>query len=151
MAAALFIVLYLYAAIAKFRDFEAFVMNIDRSPLSGSFIAALALSVPGIEIMLCILLFIPRTRYAGLIGSTLLIAVFSVYIAYMLLFASSLPCSCGGILQSLSWRQHLCLNLAFLVSGMIAILLHPRTKNFVATNRRSRKPAEPSRQTTDHM
>lgn len=140
-SAGLFILLYLYAAIAKFKDFEAFVMEIDRSPLSGSFLSALALSVPGLEIVLCILLFIPHTRFAGLVGSTLVIGTFSFYIAYMLLFAPKLPCSCGGILQSLTWRQHLYLNLGFLALGTIAILLHPKTKNFVATNRRSRKPA----------
>jgi hypothetical protein len=50
--------------------------------------------------------------------------IFTVYIGCMLLFAPDLPCSCGGIIRQLSWKQHLLLNLFLLVLAGIAVRVH---------------------------
>ncbi|MFI8378863.1 MauE/DoxX family redox-associated membrane protein [Leeuwenhoekiella sp. NPDC079379] len=62
---------------------------------------------------LAALLLVSKTRRLGLLGSAVLMSVFTVYIAGMMLFIPELPCSCGGIINDLTWSQHLLFNLVF--------------------------------------
>jgi len=41
-------------------------------------------------------------------------AILTVYLALMLGTEKHLPCSCGGAIESLTWRQHILFNLFFL-------------------------------------
>jgi len=52
-----------------------------------------------------------------------LMTVFTLYIAYMLLFTPKLPCSCGGVLQQMTWKQHLLFNIGFTLLAAYAIWL----------------------------
>ena len=38
-------------------------------------------------------------------------------------FIPDIPCSCGGVLEKMSWNEHLIFNIAFVVLGLVAILL----------------------------
>jgi hypothetical protein len=53
--------------------------------------------------------------------------VFTLYIACLMLFASSMPCNCGGILKALSWRSHLVVNI--LLVGLAGWALFDLRKN----------------------
>lgn len=64
----------------------------------------------------------------------------------MLLFVSELPCSCGGIIQRLSWKGHLAFNTLFTILAYSGFIVSKQSKNFIAINRESRKPVETSRQ-----
>lgn len=134
---ALFIFLFVYTASSKIIQLEAFKIVLAASPLLAPYARFMSLLIPFIEMIAAVLLFIPGTRQHGLILSFLLMAAFSMYVGYMLLFFSQLPCSCGGFIQSLSWRQHLILNLILTLLAGAATFHH---KIFIAINRGNRKP-----------
>jgi uncharacterized membrane protein len=138
---AVFVFLYLYTAIDKFVNLEHFYQVMTKSPMLRPFAAVLSGLIPTVEAALAVLLIIPRTRRIGLWGATRLIFIFAAYIFYMLITSSDLPCTCGGIIQELTWAQHLVLNLGLMVSGVIA-LKYTYKKNFIAIEQeRSRTPA----------
>ena len=108
-----FIFLFSYTAIHKFFAHETFKTVLLQSPLISHMAEFLMVFVPSAEIFVALLLFFPLTRAVGLYGSFALMSLFTIYIIYMLISASHLPCSCGGAIEKLSWRGHLLLN-AFL-------------------------------------
>ena len=143
---AIFVLLFLYTAIEKFRDTEHFYQALKKSPLLSNWAALLTGFIPTVEAALVLLLIIPRTRRLGILGSTLLMFVFTVYIGYMIATSSSLPCTCGGIIQDLTWREHLLLNSVMFLSGLIA-MKYTYKKEFIAIKQEgSRTPGEESRQ-----
>jgi hypothetical protein len=46
----------------------------------------------------------------------------------MIAFDPELPCSCGGILQSMNWTQHLIFNIFFTLLGLGAIAFEKTDK-----------------------
>ena len=105
-----FVALFLYTGINKFMDFYIFREQVGLSPLLASVADLVAVILPSIEILTAIILFIPRTRLLGMYMALILMICFTGYIFYILNFNEHLPCTCGGVLESLSWRQHLVLN-----------------------------------------
>ena len=122
--ASLFIFLFTYTAFSKFLDFDNFTKVLGSSPLLTYAVRWLASILLIIELGTAVLLFFPNTRVAGLYASLSLICLFTLYIAGMLLFAPNLPCSCGGVIERLSWKQHLVLNSFLLIAAAFAIRLH---------------------------
>lgn len=111
--AAIFIFLFTYTALSKLFDFTSFKNVLHQSPLIGKMNLIVAWALPLAELATSALLFFPRTRLAGLYGSLLLMILFTMYLGYMILFTPNLPCSCGGVLRQLTWRQHVWFNLFF--------------------------------------
>lgn len=140
LATAIFIFIFLYTAINKLADLDKFRVTIVRSPLIGDNAAIVARLVPVVELVVCLLLFFPRTRGIGLLGSLVLWVVFTLYIAWMLVYAERLPCSCGGFVSSLTWPQHLAFNIAGSILAAVACKLYYTNKRFIAINRSSRTP-----------
>lgn len=140
LIAALYIFLFTYTAISKLMDPGGFRIALAQSPLIGSWYKQWAVILPITELLIAILLFFPRTRFSGLVVSTSLMVVFTMYIGYMLLFASHLPCSCGGVIDSMSWHHHLVFNGVWIVLGILSIWLSGHQQNIIAIIRRSRKP-----------
>jgi putative oxidoreductase len=120
---ALFILLFVYTAINKFLEFNSLKIALKGYPLIGSFPILIAWALPLTEAIVSILLFVPKTRLLGLYASLVLMSSFTLYLAYMLLFTPTLPCTCGGLLQKLSWPQHLVVNVAFILQAVIGIWL----------------------------
>jgi hypothetical protein len=144
-SAAIYLLVFLYTGINKLWFHQKFQVALMKSDLLAPYALFLSWAIPLIEIAISIFLFFPRTRKTGLIASVSLLAAFTLYIGYMMLFTPDLPCSCGGIISALSWPQHLILNIFLLLLGLISILPPTRNKLFIAINRRSRKPVESSR------
>src|SRR5438034_7109110 len=119
----LLILLFLYTALSKLFDHAAFKYTLSKSPLIGGKAAVVALALPITEGLVASLLFFPRTRLWGLYGSFLAMTIFTLYLAYMIIFAPNLPCSCGGVLKQMSWNQHLVFNIFFLIVSLTGILL----------------------------
>jgi hypothetical protein len=84
--------------------------------------------IPATEVFISVMLAVTYTRKAGLYASFILLLIFSLYIAGMLLSGINLPCSCGGIIQQLSWKQHLVFNLFFIVLAFTGIVLERKQK-----------------------
>ncbi|HUC82975.1 MAG TPA: MauE/DoxX family redox-associated membrane protein [Flavisolibacter sp.] len=141
----LLILLFVYTASSKLLAIKKFELVIAQSPLLADTASVFSVAVPIIELLIAILLVIPKWRFAGLLASFFLLLAFSLYIAYMLLFASHLPCGCGGVISGMSWSQHLLFNLFFWAITGISIYFNSYAKLFIAINRGSRKPVETSR------
>ena len=126
----LLILLFVYAAGSKLLDRQHFQAVLAQMLLINYIAGFISFALPITESVVCLLLFMPGTRLFGLYGSFGLMTVFTLYIGYMILFAPKLPCSCGGVLEQMSWIQHLVFNLVFIALSAIAIKLY---KNIVAT------------------
>jgi len=129
---ALFILLFVYAALTKITDYQKFRIELGKSPLLNSYAGGIAVAIPGIELMISLLITIKRFQYYVLYFAFSLMTVFSAYIVAILKFSPYVPCSCGGILQNMTWSQHLIFNVVFLLLGAIAVLLYPKkTKDLI--------------------
>lgn len=121
----LFVLLFVYAAIAKFLDFENFQIQLGQSPLLGAFACWVSWLVPMGELLIAISLLIPRFRKLGLLTALSLMTMFSVYIFITLHYSSFIPCSCGGILEKMSWEAHFIFNLFFVFLAVVTLLFYP--------------------------
>ncbi|WP_026704728.1 MauE/DoxX family redox-associated membrane protein [Flavobacterium soli] len=121
----LYVLLFTYAATSKLIDHENFRVQLGQSPLLSAFAAELALGVPLLELLLAGILLSTRWRFAALLGSLTLMAMFSAYIHIILHHSPFVPCSCGGVLEKMTWHQHLTFNLAFVLQGAAALLIMP--------------------------
>ena len=129
------LILFLYTALSKLWDYENFRGTLSRSPLLAPFAALLAVLIPVAELIIVVLLFLPTFRRWGFYASFNLITLFTGYLIYMILRTPDLPCSCGGVLAALSWKQHIFFNLVFILLSLAGIILYKRN-----TNRRSSPP-----------
>lgn len=119
----LFIVLFLYAAGSKLTEYYGFIGQMSKSPLITNYAEYLAWAVPLVEIVVALMLIIPKTKLAGLYASFALMTTFTFYISAILTVSKELPCSCGGVLNSLGWRDHLLVNIGFVVLALVGIYL----------------------------
>lgn len=119
----LFVILFLYAAGTKLTDYDKFIAQIGKSPLLTNHASYIAWMIPAIEIFVAVLLIIPRTKLIGMYASFGLMVTFTLYIAAILSFSKELPCSCGGVLNSLDWEEHLVFNIGFTLLGFAGTML----------------------------
>jgi hypothetical protein len=60
--------------------------------------------------------------------------LFTIYVGLMISFAPHLPCSCGGVIKQMSWKQHLTFNTFFTALALFGIWLSRRQqKDLLAT------------------
>lgn len=130
--ASLLVLLFAYTATSKFSSYSLFENQFSQIPVIGSFFH-FAILVPATEFLIAALLVPRQTQLLGLYTSAVLLIVFTIYIGAMLIFASNLPCSCGGVLKQLSWRQHLVFNLFFIVLAFTGIIWYWKKKTKEAT------------------
>ena len=126
---ALLLLLFLYTSTSKLTDNELFKNVLTASPLLKPYAGIILWLIPLIEIAIAILLFIPQFRIKGLIASGFLIALFTIYLVYMIAFTPNLPCNCGGVIKLLTWPQHIVFNLFFIFLSLAGIILYRRAKS----------------------
>ena len=119
--------LFIYAATSKLLDFQNFRIQLGQSPLLSAFADWVAIFVPLLEFIIAIALFIQRIRFIALLSAFILMVMFTAYIYIILNFSAFVPCSCGGILEKMTWRQHLVFNIAFTALLALAVLSIPIT------------------------
>ncbi|MGS2765326.1 MauE/DoxX family redox-associated membrane protein [Sinomicrobium sp. M5D2P9] len=122
----LFMILFVYAAASKWLEFEKFQAQLGQSPLLTTLADGVVWAVPAAELLISLLLFVPRFRLAALYASLSLMTLFTAYIVAVLYFSPYVPCSCGGILEKLGWTEHLVFNLVFVALAIAAILLYTK-------------------------
>ncbi|MCD0474048.1 hypothetical protein LPB87_06530 [Flavobacterium sp. EDS] len=120
----LYVFLLVYAAMNKGLDFENFKVELGQSPLLSAFAGWISWAVLIVEFLIAILLLFSKTRIKALYAGFCLMSMFTAYIFIMLNYSSFLPCSCGGILEKMSWQEHLLFNLAFVVLAGLALWLN---------------------------
>ena len=124
--AAMLTLLFVYAALSKLLDFVTFRFQLGNAPYIGQFASFLAYALPILELAIVALLFLKNTRLLALWTSSIIMIVFTGYIALMLVSGKRLPCTCGGVIQKLSWTQHLLFNLLFTLISIAGIILYKR-------------------------
>lgn len=124
----LFIMLFLYTGISKFSDYLVFKEQIAASLILEKMASYIAWGVPCIELAVVLLLIIPRWRLKGLYASLLLMILFTGYILAILTFDKTLPCSCGGVIALLSWKQHIIFNSIFILLAVLGVAMQSRVK-----------------------
>lgn len=117
----LFVLLFVYAAMSKLLDFENFQVQVGQSPLISAFASWIAWFVLILELFIALLLCIPKFRILGLLGAFSLMTFFTIYIFIVLNYSSFVPCSCGGILERMSWKVHLVFNIVFVLLAALAV------------------------------
>jgi len=74
-----------------------------------------------------------RFRLLGLYASFSLMVMFTAYIIAITKFSDYIPCSCGGVLQNMSWNQHLIFNIGFILLAVAGIIFHSKYLHEVST------------------
>ncbi|MBP2283060.1 putative membrane protein YphA (DoxX/SURF4 family) [Flavobacterium sp. CG_23.5] len=118
----LFIILFSYASFSKLLDYESFTIQIGQSPLISAFAGWVSWSIPSLELLIAALLMFKNTKLPALVASFTLMVMFSAYIFIILHYSEFVPCSCGGILEKMTWNQHLTFNLIFCLLAAFAIV-----------------------------
>ncbi|WP_323028181.1 MauE/DoxX family redox-associated membrane protein [Gelidibacter japonicus] len=119
----LFILLFVYAAVSKLLDFETFQIQLGQTTLLRPVADWLPWAVVVTELLVASLLCFVKTRLLGLYMSLFLMILFTVYIVIILSFVANVPCSCGGVLQAMGWKDHLIFNGFLMVIALIGILI----------------------------
>lgn len=136
----LFIILYIYTGLNKLMDYSEFRIQMERSPFIGHMSGLIAATLPPGELLIAIALVLKRFRLLGLYLSLFLMALFTGYIWLMLQYAHDLPCTCGGVLAKMSWRDHLIFNSAFTGLAIAGILLQDK----ISVTKKLAKPGVPA-------
>jgi hypothetical protein len=123
---AVLLLLWIYTGLNKVIQYDKFTFEAGRSPFLQHLAPLIAGIVPAGELAIAALLIFKRTRVAGLYASLFLMTLFTGYVYIMLHYAYDLPCSCGGIIELLTWEQHLIVNLMLTLLTAIAIVLQSR-------------------------
>ncbi|SHG38206.1 MauE/DoxX family redox-associated membrane protein [Flavobacterium defluvii] len=129
----LYILLFVYASVSKIIDFENFQVQLGQSPLLSAFAVPVSLGIPILELIIAFILLFPKFRYIGLMSSFGLMVMFTAYIFIMLYFSPFIPCSCGGILEKMSWNMHLVFNILLLMMAVCALLFFDKKSFFLRT------------------
>jgi uncharacterized membrane protein YphA (DoxX/SURF4 family) len=107
--------LFFYAASSKLTDFEKSRGEMMNQVFPAQIAEILTWFIPAIELILIPLLLFPSTRKMALWASLFLLSSFTIYIAVVMTGVfGRVPCSCGGILEHMSYGTHLIFNLFFI-------------------------------------
>lgn len=117
------ILLWTYAAVSKWLQLDVFITGLYNQPLPHWSVYPLGYLLPAFELLTAAALGWTRYRKMALWCSLALLTVFTLYIGAVLLhFFSRIPCSCGGLISSLSWKEHLWFNLFFWVLSFLGLV-----------------------------
>ncbi|KAA2239874.1 hypothetical protein F0L74_27190 [Chitinophaga agrisoli] len=122
----LLVLLFLYTGFSKLLTQEAFEFDLLSTQINQFLTPVLAVGVPVVELLVAGLLLITRFRRIGLYSAFVLMVVFTLYVGYILAFAGHKPCSCGGVIRTMSWRAHLVFNIVFTLIAFTGMVLHKR-------------------------
>ncbi|QJB37305.1 hypothetical protein HF324_05345 [Chitinophaga oryzae] len=121
-AITLYVILFSYTSGSKFLDIDQFARDMEKQPFNHIVTEGLTWGVPIIESLIVLALIFPRYRIAGLKAATGLMLLFTVYVLLVILrMFDKVPCSCGGVIRSLNWEQHLVFNLFFVALGLFGL------------------------------
>ncbi|WP_158829032.1 MauE/DoxX family redox-associated membrane protein [Mucilaginibacter lacusdianchii] len=127
--------LWVYAASSKLLAFRTFEIQMYRQAMPQELAFLVIWTLPAIEILAAILLLIPKTRLAGFYLSFVLLCLFTGYIALAVFhFFENVPCSCGGVLRMLGWKEHLIFNTFFLLLSFTGIYTINRERRLICTH-----------------
>jgi hypothetical protein len=114
-------------------DFTQFYNDLLNSPVFGNkhLVRFVSAFVPIIELGIAGLLISAKYKEFAMYLVSGLMLVFSLYIIWIMEFSADIPCSCGGIINNLTWQEHLLFNSGFLLLGILGIYIQAnKQRNF---------------------
>lgn len=119
---ALIVSLFTYSAFVKIIGFQAFSIRFSRIPvIYNTNTWYLSYAIVALEVLIPILILTPSTRKYGLRIVTSVLIIFTMFLVSKEIDSSTEPCMCGGILESLSLRQHIVFNLFFIAISIVML------------------------------
>lgn len=142
IACYMIILLFAYAALNKLFLFDVYLYDLGRSPFIGFATPVLSVLIPSVELTLSVMLIFQRTRALALPGSFILMLMFTLYVGAIIAFTTGgMPCTCGGLIKELSWRQHFVLNISYTVIALYAWFLNKKIQKGESDTDRLSVPA----------
>jgi len=115
-------ILFVYTAVSKLIRLDSFEFRLERMPYISSYASLISWAVPFLDFVIAGLLWFSRYRTIALYASFILLGCFTSYIALVLKYSDSVPCSCGGVISTLGWKDHILLNITFMVLALLGII-----------------------------
>ncbi len=126
---ALLVILFIYTALSKILDEDTFRKQMLNQPLPDALKQNLFWLVPVSEITTSIFLIMKPVRLYGFVLAFLLMLAFTLYVGLILTNTFAyIPCSCGGILNTLSWEAHLIFNIVFTLLAFTGIIIERKRR-----------------------
>lgn len=129
----LLVLVFVYSGINKLWDhnnFETQIKFIVSYPLVGNIFSY---TVPLVELLIAMLISINQTKRVGIYAFLTMMTAFTFYIIFMLGSGKNLPCTCGGFINTLSWKQHLAFNIGLILLAVAGLYLDKKNNSqFVA-------------------
>jgi putative oxidoreductase len=122
------ITLFTYTAISKTIDHILFYQQLANIPAIRPLAGFITVFIPLIELITALLLLFPKSEMIGWWLSAILFSAFIIYILAMMILVPKLPCSCGGIIEGLSWTNHLLINITLAFFSWLKIYIHCHNK-----------------------
>lgn len=120
----LLVLLWTYTVASKLIDIHEFKRQLGNQTLGKTTASFLLWFIPVSEILSILLLLYQRTRFIGLLLSTILMSLFTGYIGLVILgYYDRTPCSCGGVLKEMGWQLHFWFNVFFLTISCLGVYL----------------------------
>ena len=121
----LFFLLFLYTGIMKLIEHFPFYSALMKSRLLYRFTPILEWMIPITELLVAVCLLIPKTRRIALFSTSFLMGIFTIYVGYTAFFMTGRerPCTCGGIIEEMSWRWHFYFNSCFTILAIVGLWL----------------------------
>lgn len=117
----LLVLLFTYTGFSKLYNHTFFQGQLSTFPLLKNISGVLSWVLPFLELLIAGFLIIPNLRLYGFYCSVALLLLFTVYLTIMIMSGINLPCSCGGVIEYLSWRQHVFFNLFFIAISIAGV------------------------------
>jgi hypothetical protein len=117
------IILFLYTGISKLMDYDVFREQISLIPLMHPFAGVIIWLLPVVEFVTVVLLIVPKWRIYGFFVAISLMLTFTIYFISLKIVDEKLVCSCGGVIELLSRKQHLIFNCTLILLEFTAIRL----------------------------
>lgn len=113
--------LWSYAVFAKLADFGGYLRQMSEHPFSANVTLVLTYAVPIFELLSAYLLILNKHKL-GLWISLLLLIGFTIYVTLILCqVLPKVPCSCGGFISKMSWKNHLYFNLSLICLNIFCL------------------------------
>jgi len=113
--------LFAYAGFSKIMDFNVFRNQLSAIVFLKRAAPFIASTLPAFEILTAFLISFRNTQIPGWWLAAILMTTFTIYVAVIILFKKHLPCSCGGVIAAMTWKQHLLFNIFFMLVTWTAL------------------------------
>lgn len=117
----LLILLWSSTGLSKFLEHTEFAKQVT-TILGEDMSKPISIAIPSLELVAAVTISFQKTRTFGLYLSLVLMAAFTAYVILVITgYFGPAPCTCGGIITALSWKQHLAVNIIFLLITLCSL------------------------------